>query len=81
MKSFLSTAFLAQFVPKLHQYVFEHLLVMTSTDIKKDDKAVFTEIGHLVQELLVLIWNEAKLEEAIDRFNLDVALKSFMSTI
>jgi hypothetical protein len=53
---------------------------------------LFTEIGHLVQviffciflqfqELLEIVFSESRIEETVERFNLDVAMKSFMSPI
>lgn len=51
----------------------------TAGDLKRDDKTLFIEIGHQIQELLGLVWSEGKIVETIEKFNLDVALKSFMS--
>jgi hypothetical protein len=56
------------------------LLLLTGEDFKRDEKILFSEIGGLAQELLALVWNEARIEDMLERFNLDVALKSFMST-
>src|ERR1700691_196906 len=65
------------------------LLLLENLNVKKKLYSLKLVIRYLfslfffnpvkIQELLGLVWQEQKIVEVIERFNLDVALKSFMS--
>jgi len=79
MRNYLSTNFVAEYVPKIQTTIFTHLLSLAVNEFKKEEKVIVAEIGDMVQNLLALVWTENKLEEAVERFNLDVAFRNFMS--
>eukprot|EP01117_Protostelium_nocturnum_P009608 TRINITY_DN3429_c0_g1_i3.p1 TRINITY_DN3429_c0_g1~~TRINITY_DN3429_c0_g1_i3.p1 ORF type:complete len:408 (-),score=98.48 TRINITY_DN3429_c0_g1_i3:149-1372(-) len=79
MKNFLCLSFMNDFAPRCHQTVFSSLLKLAANEFNKDDKVLVSEIGDMIQGILLTVWPDAKLEEAIDRFNLDVAFTNFTS--
>lgn len=79
MKGFLNTNLIMEYIPKIQNTVFNHLLALAVNEFKKEEKLIVAEIGDMVQSLLSLVWTDVKLEEAIEKFNLDVAFKNLMS--
>ena len=49
IKEFINPAFAETYVPKFQEHVFSLLLSLTNGEFKREEKVLFTEIGHLVQ--------------------------------
>eukprot|EP01116_Phalansterium_solitarium_P008215 TRINITY_DN2173_c0_g1_i1.p2 TRINITY_DN2173_c0_g1~~TRINITY_DN2173_c0_g1_i1.p2 ORF type:complete len:667 (-),score=214.79 TRINITY_DN2173_c0_g1_i1:5780-7780(-) len=81
VKDYLAKWFVDLYVARVHDEVFAVLLQLTVGDLGRDDKPIFTEIGTQIQELLGLIWAAPEIDRAVEKFNMDVALKSFLSNI
>jgi hypothetical protein len=79
LKNVLSASFIREFLPRLQESVLRTLLGFSVADIRREDKVSFYEVGGYLYDLLGLVMEESKIEELFENFNLDVALKSFLS--